>query len=75
MKLAYVHESDQFDLQFPETFPWHTVNSLAISGACVKIVSAIEQDLKTPAEERYLTAGLRQSLVIIAREAIIQIAP
>ena len=59
-----VNESNAWDNEFPERFPWGSVDSITGEKIAIMIVSWIESDKTT--DDRVFIPGLRQSLRFMA---------
>ena len=62
-----VKETNSYNQEFPEMFPWGHLDSPKLCSIAFDIVNHINHDLKTP--QRVFTPGLRKALNIIAEIA------
>jgi len=58
-----------FNPEFPETYNWHSLDSIRLSALAVVLSNRILKDIETP--ERGLVTGLREALRQIAIIAMI----
>jgi hypothetical protein len=64
-----VIESKDYNKDFPESFNWGLIDSIKLSDLGNLLSAHVRHDLKNPIQKRYLTAGLRLSLNLIAEQA------
>lgn len=60
-------ESQNYNQEFPETFTWGHIESIALTNIAYQLTAYIEHDLRTP--DRNYVPGLRAALNEIAKYA------
>jgi len=64
-----VKDMNNFNPEFPETYPWGRIDSLFGEKLAFEISWMIKGDLRNVPEDRNLTLGLRKALCLLAAQA------